>query len=65
MLQDIRRIDKEITKEMGNIVHGILSNQAIWMRFGASSGVDLGNVTVRTPFSMDALISSSLIQSQR
>lgn len=26
---------------------------------GACSGVDLGNVTVRTPFSIDALISSS------
>ena len=29
------------------------------MRFGASSGVVLGNVTFKTPLSIDALISSS------
>ena len=33
--------------------------QAIVMRFGASSGVVLGKVTVKTPLSIDALISSS------
>ena len=33
--------------------------QAIVMRFGASSGVVLGNVTFKTPLSIDALISSS------
>ena len=33
--------------------------QAIAMRFGASSGVVLGKVTVKTPLSIDALISSS------
>ena len=33
--------------------------QAIVMRFDASSGVVLGNVTFKTPLSIDALISSS------
>jgi hypothetical protein len=34
-------------------------NQLTLMRLGASSGVDLGKVTVRMPFSIDAFISSS------
>ena len=34
------------------------------MRFGASSGVDLGKVTVKTPLSIDALISSSCKECQ-